>query len=259
MIVLGSAYHAPDALAVRLSKKLNILAKQIAFVSSGCALPSPSVFKCFLFLDCASLRQQLHLVNSNKYRGTYGVVCDNIFALNNIQNLTPLDFKRSDNIHLDGFNTTTELDDVALASHDAPVMFEPVSFEDQVVEKVQSFQGILTVFMTFIYTTPSSTHQTPLKELACRWLSSTQDVNMLETSFAQLVCKIKLNEQKQNRFLSLLTSDTAMLYKEVINQVKALHVDSKEFNDAVKERGVSAYEVRYILAVAKNSDGTREK
>jgi hypothetical protein len=252
MLLLGSCYHAPDALAVFLKTQLRITPRQIAFVSVGCTLPKKPAAKCLIFLSVAALKNHLTLVNSHPYENVVGAVCDSVLALNNITGVTPLDYGMSENFHLDGFVLSALQTDV-LASHGATVSIKDAEFEQVVIEKVQSFKGFLTTFMTFIYTMPNATHQTPLKELACRWLAGVQDVNTLEREFHLLIDDIKLSEQKQTRFLALLSSELALLYKEVLRRVANVEMDSKEFYAIVNEAEVSAYEIRYILAVAKKA------
>jgi hypothetical protein len=252
MLLLGSCYHPPDTLAMFIRDQLSIKPKQIAFVGVDCTLPKKPAMKCLIFLSTSALKRHLLTINSLPYTNVLGVVCDSVLTLNNITGLLPLDYILSENFHLEGFILSPIRKDV-LTAKGSTVSIKDAEFEQAVIEKVQSFKGFLTTFMTFIYTMPNATHQTPLKELACRWLAGAQDVNTLEDEFHALIDDIKLSEQKQVRFLSLLSSEVALLYKEVLHHIANVEMDSKEFYDIVNKAEVSSYEIRYILAVAKKA------
>ena len=252
MILLGSAYHPPDNIAVYLKNAFSAQVKDVAFVSNRCKILTKPKTKYIIFLGSAVVRKNQDIFNSKPYQGIFGIVCDNVLILNNFEGLVPLDFNEANEIHLDAF----ELNDInpdAFKTNDRLIAYSNKSYEDKVVDKVQSFKGILTQFMTFIYTTPSATHQKPLKELACSWLTSDSGPDELLKQLKITVKQIKLSEQKQKRFITLLTSDNALLYKKALSEVIAVgNTESKEFLDIINKYGVSAYEVRYILAINKN-------
>lgn len=250
MRVLGCAYHSPDFVTVSIVKKKKYKASDILFVGPGVDLPAKTNKTVFIFLRKMSLRRNLDRVNSNKYKGKLGIVFDSPLALFDFVGLVPADFVESPDFHLDAFELhSLNLD--LVKGEDTPVTYCKQNYEEVVQAKVESFTGILTQFMTFVYTTPRATHQKHIKELACSWWSSDQTVPMLESRLEETAKGSPLSDKQKKRFMDLTTSESALTYKKALAVVKKLPSnDCEEFTQAASDFGVSAYELRYILAIA---------
>ncbi len=253
MRVFGSANHSPDFLIRYLYRKLNVPLDSILIVSSGDTLARKTNNTHFIFLGSAALRRNLDTVNSRKYNGKVGIVCASPLHLHEFDAVLPLDYSESDNPHLDAF----ELGPIARRAFnmaDVKVRYEKRDYTDVVQAKVESFTGILTQFMTFVYTTPSATHQKPIKELACTWLVSGEDHKVLVDRLETLIKTVPLTDKQQAKFLSLMTSADAGTYGVALQEAKECEsVDSTEFKAVASKYAVSAYEMRYILSVASTA------
>lgn len=253
MNVFGVANHSPDFVLVHLVKKKKVSESDIAFVSSSTRLPRKSNIKYFIFLGDLALRR--NLARLPKLKNSVGIVCAPPIKLNDYSGIIPLDFEESDSPHIEAFVLKENLKLKDLYKMKGSPVFEPVDYAMVVQDKVESFTGILTPFMTFIYTMPSSTHQKPIKELACRWLVQGGSKPSLEKALAKLTLGVHMTDKQKERFLGLLFSESALAYKEALQEAKQHSIDSMEFREIADKHAVSAYEMRYMISVVKTALG----
>lgn len=257
MRVLGCTYHTPDFVSLVLCKKRKVSESDILFVGPGDILPKRTNKTHILFIRRMALRRNLDKVNSPAYRGKIGIIFDSPLALYDFEGIVPIDYHESDNPHLDAFEIDS-IDTSLFDGEETDVAFSPKKYVDVVQSKVESFTGILTQFMTFVYTTPRATHQKHIKELACTWLCSDEDEATLKRRLDNLVKSSPLNERQQKRFLTLVTSPSALTYKQALSEAKNLEsYDCEEFTTVAAKYAVSAYEMRYMLSI--NATANKEK
>lgn len=251
MKVFGVANHSPDFVLLYLQKRLKIPEEEIAIVSSTAKLPKRRTpYSYYIFLSSKAVRR--NMASINRIEDCTAIVCAPPIELNGFKGLIPLDFSESDSPHMEGF-LLDKIRPKRLKQKGDGVSYEPIDYAIVVQEKVESFTGILTSFMTFVYTMPSSTHQKPVKELACHWLVRGGDEPTLERELAQLTKSVHLTEKQKVRFMTLLTSESASAYKEALQEAKQYSIDSIEFRNVADKHSVSAYEMRYMLSVVKAS------
>jgi len=251
MRVLGLANHSPDFISILLKKHFNVSPADVRFVGPSDILNKSSSKKFFVFLSSRALRINQATINSNKYRTKTGFVCDSPIALYDLDGIVPLDYFESENLHLDAFEIT-EVNKDRVNGPDTTIGHTRKKYAEVVQAKIESFTGILTQYMTFIYTMPSSSHQKPIKELACTWWASDETEDTLSERLASLVKGVPLSEKQQKRFFDLLLSPSALIYKAALSEVKDLEsYDGEEFTSIAAKYGVSAYEMRYILSIRK--------
>lgn len=246
-IALGVINHSPDFMLSRLRKRLKLRYDDCFIVAD--ALPEERA-KLLVFLNTFSFRNAIPVLNTPEYDKVVCVVHGSPMDLYCF-NLHPFDYTLAADIHLDGF-VFTPFDLEALTK---PVVIKYVKkdFLKDVLDKVQSFTGILTQLMTFVYTLPRATHQKPIKELACLWFANNENEAQLDERIAKALHSTPMNEKQIKRFREILLSPNADLYKRAIRAT--LHVkdmDSDEFIRIVASFQVSAYEIRYIRSVTKN-------
>lgn len=247
MRLIGSAYHSPDYICVQL-KKHGVGPSSFSFLRPGNKLPKKSSKTHFVFLGTHAVRSNLGTLNSKRYVGKIGIVCDSPIELCAFKGIVPLDYSESDDVHVDGF-TLDELDLKTFEGPDIRVAYEPRDLVQDVVEKVQSFTGILTSLMTFVYTLPSATHQKPVKELACAWLCGTDNENVLKDRIVRLR-ECPMSDKQKQRLLDILLSEPATVYKRALAEARKIDsLDGDDFGRVVSKYEVSAYEMRYILSV----------
>lgn len=246
MNIFGCANHSPDYLLVRLVGS-GVEESDIAFISNA-ILKAKRKYKVYIFLSALDLRRNLKLLR--KFPNCIGIVCAPPIHLNDFTGITPLDYAESDNPHLEAFLLSKLSLDLSAPSQE--VKFRPTDYAKIVQDKVESFSGVLMPFMTFVYTMPSSTHQKPVKELACKWWVGGQSVKELEKSLAALVKTVPMNDKQRQRFLTIVTSQTGLLYQEALQEAKQFSIDSLEFRAVADRRTVSAYEMRYMISVVNS-------
>lgn len=249
MIIFGAANHSPDFILVYLKKKLRVKEDRILFVSSETRLSNKkNPFSFYVFLNTKALRRNLKVVNKMDSKG---IVCAPPIELNNFKNLIPLDFEESESPHLEAFLLDSINRKLLRQKKHAEVTYSPIDYPMVVQDKVESFTGILTSFMTFVYTMPSSSHQKPVKELACKWLVDGGTLEELEERLASLTKDVYLTDKQKARFLSLLGSESALAYKNALQEAKQYSIDSIDFRNIADKHSVSAYEMRYMISVVK--------
>lgn len=251
MTVFGIANHSPDFVLLYLVKKQKVPESDISFVAPNTKLSKKSKSKYFIFLSASALRRNLSKVNKID---AIGLVCAPPMKLNDFAGVIPLDFEESDSPHIEGFNLSKlKITAKKLRSIGQDVKHSPVDYALVVQEKVESFTGILTPFMTFVYTMPSSTHQKPVKELACNWLVGGGTVAQLESDFAKMTRGVHMTDKQKDRFLTLVTSEPALAYQKALQEAKKYSIDSIEFRNVADKHAVSAYEMRYMISVVNAS------
>jgi len=249
MLVLGSANHSPDFILVYLKKKLKAEENRIALIASETRIVNKrKPFDFYIFLNPKALRRNLKIVNK---LDSVGIVCGPPIELNNFENLMPLDHEESDSPHLEAFLLDTIDRNSFKPKQSQPIVYRSIDYAMVVQDKVESFTGILTSFMTFVYTMPSSSHQKPVKELACKWLVSGASLEQLEKKLQELTKDVYLTDKQKARFLSLLSSESALAYKDALQEAKQYSIDSIDFRNIADKHSVSAYEMRYMLSVVK--------
>ena len=244
MNVVGSGYHAPDFILVTLTKN-GVVADKIDLIDRALSIRSKRTH--FIFLGAGPLRRSLEQVNSKAYVGKVGIVCDTPIALMAFSGILPLDYTASADFHIEAFELHDEINRTVLKAGDRPVALERIDVVDQVVSKVDSFTSILSTLMTFVYTMPNSTHQKPVKELACSWLASTADQSELKQRINTLARQIVLTDKQKSRLYEILTSPAAAEYKRAMQSIKS----DADVQAVAMQSKLSAYEIRYIMHINK--------
>lgn len=246
-IALGVINHSPDFMLSRLRKRLKLRYAECFTVVDE--LPEEKA-KLLVFLNTFSFRNAIPILNTPKYDKTICVVHGSPMELHNF-NTTPFDYALSEDIHLDGFVFTPF--NVNALTQNITIKYAKYDFLKEVLDKVQSFTGILTQLMTFVYTMPKSTHQKPIKELACMWLAHNENEAQLDERITKALNYTPLHDKQIKRLKAILISPNAELYKKAIKATMVVKdMDSDEFVRIVSSFKVSAYEIRYIRSVTKN-------
>lgn len=158
------------------------------------------------------------------------------------------DFRVAENIHVDGLEPvplTLEPKDKRLRNREFRLVIRAV----ECAKKQVTF---LNQFMTFIYSMPSDTHQKPVKEAVCKWMVSGGDAQSFDHMMDTLRKTVHLTPKQMQRLSDLVFSDVAVLYK------KALQIPGEE-DDVAQSLSVSAYELRYMKAIAGVPYGVQVK
>jgi len=248
MIPLGVCNHSPDYITHWLKKVANVSLKNTFMVAE--LLPETTKNKALLFLSPSVFKHHLPTLNTTIYDNTLCFVFGSPVDLMSFD-IIPLDYSLSENVHLDAFQFTPIQLDLLHASP-VQVKYTKHDFLDIVLEKVQSFNGILTQLMTFIYQIRPSTHQAPVKEMVCQWLVSDETADDLDVRIKKNQQHAPISEKQIQRLRTIATSEVAELYRQALKATKHItDLDSPAFYKIVTKMKVSAYEIRYIRAVTK--------
>ena len=236
MIAYGFAHTAPDKVLVHL-RNIGTPRSAIALIVGDSNFEQR---KHLIFADVQSFEaRRRSLLDS----GSTCYVCDDPIALSSY-NVVPVDYKAAEDFHVDGF---TLLDFKAIPTGKAQaIRREPFDIVESAKRHARAQQTFFTTFMTFIYTMPKETHQLPVRQMACKWLASTETERQLANRIATLRKTVTLTEKQTARLFDLLQGDVVDLYR------KGLQMEGDEDDVAMKLK-ISAYEMRYIRAINRGT------
>lgn len=234
MIVYGFAHTAPDKLLVHL-RGLGVPRAQIAMLGHDF-----EARKHLIFIDVASFEAGRDLAEKTN---CICYVCDDPISLAPFD-LIPADYKPAEDFHVDGY-TLTEFKNLPVAKQvtGARRKFDMVTVAKKHASSQQTF---FTNFMTFIYSMPKESHQLPVRQLACKWLASTETYRQLNNRIDKLRKGVFLTDKQVERLIALLSADVVAIYRE------GLQMEGDEDDVAMKLK-ISAYEMRYIRAINRGA------
>ena len=171
------------------------------------------------------------------------LVFDTPIALSNY-NFKYMDFKMGVDLHIDGFKCLPlkldfeGLEFQALTRTD----FDIIKMS---VDEVKAKRTLLNQLMTFIYTLPRATHQTPIKECVCNWMLSKSTLVKLNADLAKMKAS-PLTDKQRARLNDILSSETALIYREAMRE-------GGDSEALARRYVISAYEINYMRAIATKS------
>lgn len=235
MRVFAFAHHAPDEVVIKLRK--SIARSEIFIVGEEEIIKRKNPRKHYVFMSVLSFhknRDVLELLDVVSY------VCDDPISLSQYRGFTPADYKSEEFFHADGFSLVPmrSLDNCP----DNPVVrerFDIIETASKVAKRQTTF---LNQYMTFVYTMPRETHQTPIKEMMCKWMASKETLQQYCKRVEKLRETLHLGEKQVQRLIALVDTDVARLYKQ------ALQTEG-DVEEIAKSLKISAYELRYIRAI----------
>lgn len=253
MRVFGVCNHCPDYMFVWLKKTLCIDQDSILILPEQAFLPKrlKSNIRVIMFLSNRSFRRNLDKLNSDRYKKVTGILFASPLDINEYNNIVPLDFEESNDIHLDAFMLKSiQGSEFQLDSDLTVVSKRKVDYLNIVMEHIKSFGSLLNPLMSFIYTLPNGTHQKPLKEIVCSWIYNNDTVKSLERTLKSKENSMPLSAKQKQRIIELMSSDIANKYKNAIVAYRASEVKDEDLlKRLVSEYEVSAYELRYIISI----------
>lgn len=252
----GVCNHSPDYMFMWLKKVFGLETKDISIVPEGNMLPvKPSNKKrIYLFLSHKTFRLNLDRVNSKHYTKAVGMLFSNPLVLHSYPEIIPIDFEESSSVHIDAFLLKEpDKSKMSLEPSSTLIVRERTDYLAKVLDKVCSFNSLLTPLMTFLYTLPNSTHQKPVKEIICTWLYNGGSYEDLENTLNSRKGELPLSAKHHARIRNILDSETAHKYKQALQVVSVYEDDSKvPYREIVSSFNVSKYEIRYIISVVKS-------
>jgi hypothetical protein len=237
MKVFAFAHKAPDEVLLKLRGE-GIERSDVYIVGDNEIIDRKTKRTHFIFMSVHSFQRNREGLELRKVQS---YVCDDPIALSQFS-FTPADYRAEEFFHIDGFALTPciRLDKCP----DVPIVRLPFDVVKKAKDHAKQQATFLMQFMTFVYLTPSETHQKPIKELVCKWMASKESFSQYCKRVEKLRQTVPLTDKQVKRMNDLLSSPTAILYRE------ALQMEGEE-DDIAKQLKISAYELRYIRAINK--------
>lgn len=249
MYCIGVTHHNPAQVLSFLGKNKFISSRsEVAFVARAMQLGTKPRKKVVFLLDSISISRNIKLLVSPPYEDVLVFLFASTLKLGEIKGCELLDSVRGDD-PMSQASTPVPLRVRRLrAAMRRPVTVtrEPVDYLQCMVDHVKK-GSLLNPLMTFVYTLPSSTHQTPVKEACARYLLKTQPFDVLLRHLERDV-GITLSRLAQQRLQTILESDAAIKYKGFFKHYRKSMTDT-EIEALCVKHATSAYEVRYLLSV----------
>lgn len=246
MIAMGMINQSPDMVASKFLSAIREEGK--SHIMTSHYLPKPGRFKLLVYTSTYLFNLHLSELNRASYNGTYVAVIAPPISLFEF-NLIPFDYSISEDLHVHAFEYKkpdyTDLVDVLVER-------TPGSLLEAVLSNLKNIESILTVFMTFIYSMPSATHQKPVKEEVFKWMNTDESLEQLEVRINALepVIGAKLNAKQMRRLFTIMDTDVTRTYRKALKDLS--HLDDKmdpEVQAYADSKGISAYDIRYILSI----------
>lgn len=237
MKVFAFAHKAPDEVLLKLCSD-GIDRADVCIVGEDEIIGRKNKRSHFIFMSVQSFHRNREIMEVRKEQS---YVCDDPISLSQYS-FTPADYRAEEFFHVDGFALIPcmRLDKCP----DVPIVRTPFDVVKTAKDHAKDQITFLMQFMTFIYQTPSETHQKPIKELVCKWMASKESFRQYCKRLEKLRQTVPLTDKQVKRMTELLSSPTAILYRE------ALQMPGEE-DDIAKQLKISAYELRYMRAINK--------
>lgn len=228
----------PDEILLQLNRKRNVKRSDVYFIPPGALLPKKkSKHPYLLFFTLKDMRRNGKFLD--KYADRIILVFDSPIALSTYQ-MNYMDFKVGTDLHIDGFECTGL--DWEREVVEYPFERSDTDLVRMSVEEVKAQRTVLNQLMTFIYSLPNSTHQTPVKATVCGWMGSRNTIqHLIKTLKANRDCP--MSDKQYARLADILTSETALIYRNAMRE-------GGDSEDLARRYGISAFEINYMRAVS---------
>lgn len=255
MNLYGISNHSPQQVIDFLSKRKHIKSEdEISILPHGTLLKPKKAQTEFLFVVSVSdLFRNLETLNSEKYNGVKVFLFASPLRTQEIRSCISLDTRPdAENRELitqflPEIDNARYLSGTKVEVHDAKRLSS--KFLVSLIDTIKA-GSLLTPLMTFIYTLPSSTHQTPIKQLCARYFYEGFSQKEFFTKLDNLP-DLKCSNRVNRRLEAILKSEPAQRYFSFFNEYRKAAKDSSKVNieSLCKRHGTTPYEVRYILSV----------
>ncbi len=267
MYCFGVSNHSPDQ-ALHFLQRRKIVAEQseIAIVPSGTLLSTekkPS--RKFLFiLSVSDFYRNLKTLNSVNYANVQLFVFASPLRVAELTHCTPLDFEPHPANEGLGFLLRK---DINLADYKLrlknkeggtpTVQINKKKYLTLLTDNVKH-GSLLNPLMTFLYTLPSSTHQTPVKEAVVDYLYKGDSWAALE----QMLDDIKgviISKRIRDRLKEILQDASGTNIRAAFKEYRAGKKAGKAplWSSLAKTHSVSEYEMKYLKSVYEAKTSTK--
>lgn len=275
MYSFGVSNHSPDQ-ALQFLKKRSIVSdlSEVAIVPSGTILSTekkPSR-KILFILSVSDFYKNINVLNSKPYTEVNVFLFASPLRIAELTNTTALDsephpanqglgFLLSRELELHRFKAAKKNPD--LEGGAAQVKRLNTQYLTLLTDNVKT-GSLLNPLMTFLYTLPSATHQTPVKEAVATYLFKGGVLSKLE-ELLDGIRGIVLSRKVRDRLKVILKSPEGDNMKAAFKEMREIKKSGKApvWAAISKKHSVSTYELKYIKSVYdaklmnKGSRGTK--
>lgn len=259
MYAFGLSNHSPDqAVGNLLSKNLIEDASEIAVLPSGSRLkenkkPVRNVIFC---MSVSDFHRNLEVFNSARYAIVQVFIFASPLRIREMKNVAALDFDVNPAASGLGFLMRKDLNMALYRKTIKGAEVEQVSrvaahYLSVLTDNVKR-GSLLNPLMTFIYTLPSSTHQTPVKEAIAKFLYKSLPYSRLEAMLDE-IRGVTVNKRVRDRLKEILTSEVGENYRAAFKALSALPEGKERIDTVCKKFHTSDYEMNYIESIVKTS------
>lgn len=254
MFCFGVSNNSPEKSLAFLTRSQTIhSASEVSIVPVGKKLSSEAQpkRKVVFVVSIADFFRNLAVLNSDAYATTQVFVFASPLRINELTGCTPLDMEHDVANRGIGFRLAHSLNITkyrrALKVGCLPVKRDNARYLTSLTDNVKH-GSLLTPLMTFIYTLPRATHQTPVKEAIARFFLGTSSLATLESALSSL-----LSEKNALKLRTLVSSEVANSYRAAFKDVRAQAASGEKQNlkPICKAHNVNDYEVKYLLSVVE--------
>ncbi len=259
MYCFGITHHNPTQVLSFLGKSKFIESRrQVLILSGNDLLPNKINHKAIFLLDSLAISRNAKLLNDEKYKGLMVFMFASALRLGEISGCELIDSIRSDD-PMSPTSTPVSLRVRRMRGamrKPATLTREPIDYLEGMVDHVKK-GSLLNPLMSFIYSLPSATHQTPVKEACARYLLSSQTYESV-IRYLDREVGLSLSRLAQQRMRVILESDAAAKYKALFSEYRSGITDA-QLEALCLKHSTSAYEVRYLLSVCNDRPKSRTK
>lgn len=256
MFSFGVSNHSPEqALHFLVRRSIVADTSAVAIVPAGTLLATdkkPSR-KIIFILSISDFNRNLKTLNSASYQHTQVFLFASPLRVAELSNTTALDFEPHPANQGLGWLLKKEFNLAALKAR----LRQPVLEVSRQSTKYLTLltdtakQGsLLNPLMTFIYTLPSSTHQTPVKEAVVDYLYKGSSFEALE-SLLDSIKGIIVSDRIRDRLKAILQAEEGLNIRKAFKEYRAAKKIGKviPWPTLARNHGVADYELRYLKSV----------
>lgn len=254
MYFFGITHHNPAQVITFLGKNRLITArKDVRIVAAGETLPQTISQKFIFLLDPVTASRSIKVLSTTPYVGTSVFAFASKLWLDNMSGCILLDSEAS----LDPMSPSSQPIQLRMKNYRSalrkavPVRKESKDFLQAMVDHVKR-GSLLNPLMSFIYTLPSATHQTPVKEVCAQFYCSGLTVPAALRAIDRRV-GATMTKAATARLRSILESEESKKYQTLLKAYSPKLSDA-ELEALCHEHSASPYEVRYLLSVCGELD-----
>jgi hypothetical protein len=263
MYCFGVCNNSPDSVLLSLKKKKYISDNsEVSVVEVGKTLSGKKPKNKFIFvLSIGDFLRNAEILNSKAYVNARVFVFASPIRINELDGIVPLDMEQDPTAK--GFGFT--LQSLQLSKYAGALKREQAQVKRNtrkhltILTDSVKIGSLLAPLMTFIYSLPSSTLQTPTKKAVADILVNGVDLELI--SKLSISDKNALSVKAKQKLLSILESELGQKYIQAFKDYKKVK-DTKGptgLQSIAKKYEISLYELKYLLSVLPENNNKKKK